>query len=62
MKIRPLQDRVLVKRVDIAIAVDTPDGLFVPVLRDCANRDAADLRRGLDAMRRDVQSRAIPPD
>ena len=54
--------RVLVKRVDIAIAVDTPEGLFVPVLRDCANRDAADLRRGLDAMRRDVQSRAIPPE
>ena len=54
--------RVLVQRVDIAIAVDTPDGLFVPVLRNCDKRDAADLRRGLDAMRRDVQSRAIPPE
>lgn len=54
--------RVLVQRVDIAIAVDTPDGLFVPVLRDCARRDAADLRRGLDNMRRDVERRTIPPE
>jgi pyruvate dehydrogenase E2 component (dihydrolipoamide acetyltransferase) len=54
--------RVLVQRVDIAIAVDTPDGLFVPVLRNCDKRDAADLRRGLDHMRRDVQSRTIPPE
>lgn len=54
--------RVLVQRVDIAIAVDTPDGLFVPVLRNCDKRDAADLRRGLDAMRNDVQRRTIPPE
>ena len=54
--------RVLVQRVDIAIAVDTPDGLFVPVLRNCDKRDAADLRRGLDAMRHDVENRKIPPE
>jgi pyruvate dehydrogenase E2 component (dihydrolipoamide acetyltransferase) len=54
--------RVLVQRVDIAIAVDTPDGLFVPVLRNCDKRDAADLRRGLDAMRADVEKRKIPPE
>jgi 2-oxoisovalerate dehydrogenase E2 component (dihydrolipoyl transacylase) len=54
--------RVLVQRVDLAIAVDTPDGLFVPVLRNCDKRDAADLRRGLDAMRHDVQNRKVPPE
>jgi pyruvate dehydrogenase E2 component (dihydrolipoamide acetyltransferase) len=54
--------RVLVQRVDIAIAVDTPEGLFVPVLRNCDKRDAADLRRGLDAMRADVEKRKIPPE
>jgi len=54
--------RVLVQRVDIAIAVDTPEGLFVPVLRNCDKRDAADLRRGLDAMRHDVENRKIPPE
>jgi pyruvate dehydrogenase E2 component (dihydrolipoamide acetyltransferase) len=54
--------RRLVKKVHIGIAVDTPDGLFVPVLRDCGSRDAADLRRGLDNMRRDVEARKIPAD
>lgn len=54
--------RRLVKKVHIGIAVDTPEGLFVPVLRDCGNRDAADLRRGLDNMRADVKARKIPPE
>ena len=54
--------RRIVSKIDIAIAVDTPEGLFVPTLRDCGNRDAADLRRGLDRMRADVQARTIPPE
>lgn len=54
--------RRLVQKIDVGIAVDTPDGLFVPVLRDVANRDAADLRRGLDRMRADVIARKIPPE
>lgn len=58
---RAMARRVL-RKIDIGIAVDTPDGLFVPVLRDVANRDAADLRRGLDRMRADVRARRIPPE
>jgi pyruvate dehydrogenase E2 component (dihydrolipoamide acetyltransferase) len=54
--------RRLVKKVHIGIAVDTPEGLFVPVLRDCGERDEADLRRGLDNMRADVKARKIPPE
>ncbi len=53
--------RVLTK-IDVGIAVDLPDGLFVPVLRDVARRDAADLRRGLDRMRADVAARRIPAE
>lgn len=53
--------RRLMKKIDIGIAVDTVDGLFVPALRDVGNRDAADLRRGLDRMRADVKARMIPP-
>ncbi len=53
--------RVLAK-IDVGIAVDLPDGLFVPVLRDVAHRDAADLRAGLDRMRADVRARKIPPE
>ncbi|AHI66764.1 2-oxo acid dehydrogenase subunit E2 [Burkholderia thailandensis] len=54
--------RHVVAKIDVGIAVDLPDGLFVPVLRDVAHRDAADLRRGLDRMRADIRARRIPPD
>lgn len=54
--------RHVLKKIDVGIAVDLPEGLFVPVLRDVGNRDAADLRRGLDRMRADISSRAIAPD
>lgn len=54
------EERVLFDRVDLGIATDTPDGLFVPVLRDVGNRSPQDLRRGLELMKRDVRARAIP--
>jgi pyruvate dehydrogenase E2 component (dihydrolipoamide acetyltransferase) len=54
--------RVLNTHVDIGIAVDTEDGLFVPVLRDVAHRSAADLRSALDDMRADVAARTIAPE
>ena len=54
--------RRLMKKIDVGIAVDTAEGLFVPALRDVGNRDAADLRRGLDRMRADVKARKIPPE
>ncbi len=49
------------EQVDLGIAMDTEDGLFVPVLRDAGNRDVEDLRRGLDALRADVKARTVPP-
>src|SRR5207248_2463907 len=54
--------RRLVSKIEIGIAVDTPEGLFVPTLRDVGNRDAGDLRRGLDRMRADVKERKLPPE
>ena len=50
------------EKVDVAIAVDTPEGLFVPVLRDVANRTAAELREGLENMKTAVRARSIPPE
>jgi pyruvate dehydrogenase E2 component (dihydrolipoamide acetyltransferase) len=44
------------------MAVDTEDGLIVPVLRNVGERDARDLRAGLDRMRADAQARSIPPE
>ncbi|CAN0623505.1 Dihydrolipoamide acetyltransferase component of pyruvate dehydrogenase complex [Burkholderia multivorans] len=54
--------RHVVGKIDLGIAVDLPDGLFVPVLRDVAHRDAADLRGGLERMRADIRARTIPPE
>ena len=54
--------RRLIAKIDLGIAVDTEDGLFVPVVRDVGDRDAADLRRGLDAMKKDVLARSVPPE
>ncbi len=51
----------LISRVDLGIAVDTPDGLFVPVLRDVTQRSTEDLRQGLDKLREAVSARKIPP-
>ena len=47
-------------QIDLGIAVDTEDGLIVPVLRNIANRDAADLRRGLDALKTATRERKVP--
>lgn len=49
------------EQLDLGIAVDTPDGLFVPVLRKVGERSADDLRDGIARLRADVQARSIPP-
>jgi len=48
--------------VDVGIAVDTKDGLFVPALRDVGNKDDKQLRKDLDALRKGVEDRSIPPE
>lgn len=47
-------------KIDLGIAMDTEDGLFVPVLRDVGGRDATDLRQGLEQMKIDVAARKVP--
>ena len=54
--------RRLHDKIDLGIAVDTEDGLFVPVMRDVGSRDQADLRRGLEAMKADITARTVPPE
>ncbi len=54
--------RILHKNVDLGIAVDTNQGLFVPVLRNVSNRDAPNLREGLEAIKEAVKNRSIPPE
>jgi pyruvate dehydrogenase E2 component (dihydrolipoamide acetyltransferase) len=46
--------------IDVGMAVDTPGGLFVPVLRDVASRSDKDLRSGLNRLKKDALKRRIP--
>ena len=54
--------RHLIKRIDVGIAVDTGEGLIVPVMRNVGERDGRDLRAGLDRLRAASQSRIMPPE
>jgi 2-oxoisovalerate dehydrogenase E2 component (dihydrolipoyl transacylase) len=53
--------RRVLHRIDLGVAMDSPEGLFVPVLRDVGARSAADLREGLNRMRADMAARSIAP-
>jgi pyruvate dehydrogenase E2 component (dihydrolipoamide acetyltransferase) len=55
-------ERRLLARIDVGIAVDTEGGLIVPVMRNVGERDAKDLRAGLDRLRADAEARSIPPE
>ncbi len=53
--------RTLHPHVDIGIAVDTEDGLFVPALRNADMLDAAGVRRAVNRLRAQIEERSIPP-
>lgn len=52
--------RTMHPHVDIGIAVDTEDGLFVPALRNADVLDAAGIRAGIQRLRQQVEDRSIP--
>ena len=49
-------------RVDVGIAVDSPEGLFVPALRNCDQLDAMQVRSELNRLRDGVKNRSLPPE
>ncbi|MEO8810732.1 MAG: dihydrolipoamide acetyltransferase family protein [Rhodanobacter sp.] len=52
--------RTMHPHVDIGIAVDTDDGLFVPALRNADVLDAAGIRAAIKRLRTQVEDRTIP--
>jgi pyruvate dehydrogenase E2 component (dihydrolipoamide acetyltransferase) len=54
--------RRLIDKIDLGLAVDTPDGLFVPVLRDIGRRERADLAAGIERLKADTRARTVPPE
>ena len=55
------QTRRLHRRIDLGLAVDSTDGLFVPVLRDVAHQSDAALRDAVEAAKADVRRRSLTP-
>jgi pyruvate dehydrogenase E2 component (dihydrolipoamide acetyltransferase) len=53
------QSRRLLPRVDVAMAVDAPDGLLVPVIRDVGGRKAEELRADVDRLKRTARDRTV---
>lgn len=49
-------------QVDVAVAVETDDGLFAPVLRDVGGVEGSEIRLRLDELTRQVTDRTIAPD
>ena len=52
--------RTLHPQVDVGLAVDTPEGLFVPNLRNADMLDAAGLREAVNRLSAQVQARSLP--
>ncbi len=53
--------RKSMEHVDLAMAVDTPDGLIVPVLRQVDTKDATRLRHDLDQLKEATRKRTVAP-
>jgi 2-oxoisovalerate dehydrogenase E2 component (dihydrolipoyl transacylase) len=47
--------------VDLGLAIDSPDGLFVPVLRDVGSAHPQDWRLWIDAAKQGIRDRSLSP-
>ncbi len=55
------QSRTLFEQIDVGIAVDTIDGLLVPVIRHVEKRSPQQLRLELDMLKRAARDRTVQP-
>jgi 2-oxoisovalerate dehydrogenase E2 component (dihydrolipoyl transacylase) len=49
------------RSIDLGLAIDHPDGLFVPVLRDVGRSTAKDWRRQIETAKQAVRNRSLAP-
>ncbi len=54
--------RRIISHVDIGIAVDTEDGLFVPTMRNCDTLTPQQVREEMNVIKEQVKNRSIPPE
>jgi 2-oxoisovalerate dehydrogenase E2 component (dihydrolipoyl transacylase) len=53
------ESRLLFDHIDVGLAVDTPDGLIVPVIRHVEKLEAGPLRAELDRLKRAARDRSV---
>jgi 2-oxoisovalerate dehydrogenase E2 component (dihydrolipoyl transacylase) len=54
-------ERTIHERVDLAMAVDTPDGLIVPILRKVESKNGQQLREDLNRIKEATRNRSVAP-
>lgn len=54
-------ERCLHSEINIGLAVDTPEGLFVPVLKNVEKKSPQELRTEIDAFKKSVRARTVAP-
>lgn len=54
-------ERCLHNEIHLGLAMDTVDGLFVPVIKDAGNKTPQELRTIIDAYKQSVRSRTVAP-
>lgn len=54
--------RILFDHIHLAVAVDSPEGLIVPVIRDIDKKSGVELRASVDQLRKSVRERSVAPE
>lgn len=54
-------ERCLHKEIHIGLAMDTDEGLFVPVIKQAQDKSAQELRSVIDNFKKTVRDRSVPP-
>lgn len=49
-------------KVHLGLAMDTEEGLFVPVIHDAAAQSESELRNTINEIKQSVQNRSLPPE
>ena len=54
-------ERCLHQDIHIGLAMDTDEGLFVPVIKQAQQKSAQELRQAIDVFKKTVRDRTVPP-
>jgi 2-oxoisovalerate dehydrogenase E2 component (dihydrolipoyl transacylase) len=54
--------RIVFDHIHLAVAVDSPEGLIVPVIRDIDKKSGPELRTAVDVLRKAARERRVAPE